>query len=71
MSSIARLTEDDMLWVCCRCSQPLEVGPVQLSYLGNSFTLDLPRCSTCGLILIPEELATGKMMEVEQVLEDK
>jgi len=49
----------------------MELGPVQLSYLGNSFTLDLPRCPSCGLILIPEELATGRMAEVERVLEDK
>lgn len=69
--STARVSEDDLKWSCCRCSQAMEVGPVQLSYLGNSFTLDLPRCPSCGLILISEELATGRMAEVERVLEDK
>jgi hypothetical protein len=67
----ADIGEDDLRWTCCRCSVPLEVGPVELSYLGNSFWLDLPRCPKCGLHLIPEELATGRMAEVEQVLEDK
>ncbi|NLE75080.1 MAG: DNA-binding protein [Actinobacteria bacterium] len=71
MASIARLSEDDLRWMCCRCSRPLEVGPVELTYLGNSFTLELPRCPDCGLYLIPEELATGRMAEVEQILEDK
>lgn len=70
-SSIARLSEDDLHWVCCHCGRPLEVGPVQLTYLGNAFTLDLPRCPHCGIYLIPEELATGRMAEVEQVLESK
>ena len=49
----------------------MELGPVQLSYMGNSFTLELPRCPTCGQILIPEDLATGRMAEVERILEDK
>ena len=71
MNDVAQLSEDDLAWVCCRCSSPLEVGPVQLSYLGNAFTLQLPRCPRCGLCLIPEELATGRMAEVEQILEDK
>jgi len=71
MSDFGAVTENDMLWTCCRCSGPLEVGPVQLSYLGNSFWIDLPRCPSCGLYLIPEELATGRMAEVEQLLEDK
>jgi hypothetical protein len=35
------------------------------------FALDLPVCPQCGIILIGEELATGKMAEAEQILEDK
>jgi hypothetical protein len=31
----------------------------------------LPRCPRCGLVFIPEELALGKMAEVEKLLEDK
>jgi hypothetical protein len=71
MNDLGGVTEDDMLWTCCRCSGRLEVGPVQLSYLGNSFWIDLPRCPTCGFFLVPEELATGRMAQVEQLLEDK
>lgn len=33
--------------------------------------IDLPRCPKCGLVLITEELARGKMLEVEKALEDK
>ncbi len=58
-------------WVCVGCSQPLVPGKVDISYLGNSFPVDLLKCPICGLVLIPEELALGKMAEVEKALEDK
>jgi hypothetical protein len=58
-------------WVCADCNLPLESGKVDISYLGNSFPVELLRCPKCGLVLIPEELALGKMAEVEKALEDK
>jgi hypothetical protein len=58
-------------WSCADCGKPLEVGKVNISYLGSSFPVDLLRCPNCGLVLIPEELALGKMNEVEKALEDK
>jgi hypothetical protein len=42
-----------------------------VAYLGNAFPVDLLKCSKCGLVLIPEDLALGKMVEVEKQLEDK
>jgi hypothetical protein len=58
-------------WVCVNCKIPLQLGKVDVSYLGNSFPVDLLKCTNCGLVLIPEELALGKMAEVEKALEDK
>jgi hypothetical protein len=58
-------------WLCMKCSLPLEMAKVGISYLGNTFPVDLQRCPACGLVLIPEELALGKMAEVEKLLEDK
>ena len=58
-------------WVCVNCNLPLELGKVDISYMGNSFPVDLLRCPKCGMVLIPEELALGKMVEVEKALEDK
>jgi hypothetical protein len=58
-------------WVCADCNVPLQLGKVDVSYLGNSFPVDLLRCPNCDLVLIPEELALGKMAEVEKALEDK
>jgi len=40
-------------------------------YLGHSFYADILACPECGLVLIPEELAKGRIAEVEMQLEDK
>ena len=58
-------------WVCSSCGQPLVKGKVDISYLGNSFPVELLKCPTCDMVFIPEELALGKMNEVEKALEDK
>ena len=31
----------------------------------------MPKCPVCGQAFIPEELARGKIFQVEQALEDK
>ena len=58
-------------WTCADCGQLLQPGKVDISYLGNSFQVELLRCPDCGLVMVPEELALGKMVEVEKALEDK
>ncbi len=57
--------------VCVACGIQLTLGKVTLAYLGSSFPVELYRCSQCGLVYIPEELANGKMQQVEAALEDK
>jgi len=57
--------------ICNKCSIPLTVGKVTLSYLGSDFPVELYKCLQCGLVFIPEELARGKMDQVEKALEDK
>ena len=64
-------TLGDSGWICHRCQLPLELQTVRLQYMQCIFPLDLPACSQCKTILITEELATGKMAEAEQALEDK
>ena len=58
-------------WMCNRCGVSLEVQKVRLQYRGSIFALDVPACPRCGAVLIDEQLATGRMAEAEQVLEDK
>ena len=56
-----------MLSLRCAAGQ----GKVLISYLGSGFPVDLLKCPSCGQVFIPEELALGKMAEVEKALEDK
>jgi hypothetical protein len=44
---------------------------VEFTYLSRAFRHKVPRCPECGLVFIPEELATGRMNEVEILLEEK
>jgi len=47
------------------------VGPVQVTYLGNRFSAELPYCPKCKRVMISESIALGRMAEVEKMLEDK
>lgn len=55
----------------CACGEDLQPKTVDIRYLGSQFSVELLCCEKCGLVLVPEELARGKMYEVEQLLEDK
>lgn len=58
-------------YVCAKCKKPLMPGKVIASYLGSEFPIELWKCPKCGKVLVPKELATGRMLQVEQALEDK
>lgn len=58
-------------WSCNLCHVPLETQTVRLQYMQSIFKIDLPVCPGCSSILVSEELATGKMADAEQLLEDK
>jgi hypothetical protein len=61
----------DMDWICRPCGEKLQPGMVELHYLSNVFKVELPVCPKCSKVLISEDLARGRMLEVEQLLEDK
>ncbi len=58
-------------WSCARCKVALVPAKVTVEYLGSSFPLELPRCPRCGFVYVSGSLATGKMLQAEQALEDK
>ena len=58
-------------WSCTFCDGELGIMKVGFTYMKGNFEVDLPACAACGLVLIPESLALGKMAEVERILEDK
>jgi predicted RNA-binding Zn-ribbon protein involved in translation (DUF1610 family) len=57
--------------ICVKCQIALVLGQATLSYLGSSFPVELYKCPQCGMTYISEELANGKMKQVEAALEDK
>ncbi|MDR1486632.1 MAG: hypothetical protein LBT62_01365 [Deltaproteobacteria bacterium] len=58
-------------WICRKCGKPLTQTSVNVTYMGSSFLVQLPGCETCGTVLVDDELAFGRMLEVEKLLEDK
>lgn len=58
-------------WMCRQCGRSLKPMATEITYASSSFKVELPGCPDCGFIFIPPELALGKMLEVEKLLEDK
>lgn len=58
-------------WLCASCGVELELGTVEVAYMGSKYPVELPKCPKCGIIFVPENLAIGKMAEIEKILEDK
>jgi hypothetical protein len=65
------MNAEPRVWKCRKCDRELVLKKTVLTYLGHSVSHELPTCPKCGKVYICEELAEGKMSEVEQVLEDK
>lgn len=63
--------ERELPWVCDKCKRKLESRKVKVSYLSGNFEVELMQCPQCKAVFIAEELALGKMLEVEKGLEDK
>ena len=63
--------EEKLTLMCDRCNVPLAMAEVHFSYLDHNLRHKVLRCPECGQVYIPEELAKGRMKEVETLLEDK
>lgn len=63
--------EDTPALMCAKCNEALVPTPVTLSYMTSAFPVELPACPICGMVYVPEELARGRILHVEQSLEDK
>ncbi len=63
--------EEKQILICDRCKVEMEELDAQFSYLGKSFRHKISRCPKCGQVCLSEELVTGRMSEVESMMEDK
>ena len=58
-------------WICRKCNEELTEQTVVFEYLGRTMTHKALRCPKCASVLIPSDLAGGKIADVEMLLEDK
>lgn len=63
--------EEKLILICDKCKVEMKESEIEFSYLNRAFRHKVPRCPECGQVHIPEELAKGRMSEVEMMLEDK
>ena len=63
--------KDDRAWKCGKCKMPLIQKKAIFRYLGRDVTHEVSRCPKCGKVFIGQDLAEGRMAEVEGQLEDK
>lgn len=66
-----KLDTTTTVWMCDKCHQSLVTQKVKVRYLEGNFEVDLLKCPICNMVLISEDLALGKILEVEKSLEDK
>ena len=57
--------------ICDKCQFPLAKTKTKLTYQGVKFEAELSRCPKCGQTFVSEELALGRMHELEIEMEDK
>ncbi|MCI7146429.1 MAG: DNA-binding protein [Clostridiales bacterium] len=57
--------------ICDRCGVEMELMEVQFRYLTRDFRYKVPRCPECGQVSLTEDLVTGKMADVEAMIEEK
>ena len=66
---MAEINESDL--ICLKCNCKLEYENTNLYYITYTVSEKFLRCPQCKQVFIPEEIVLGKMVEVEETLEDK
>ena len=56
---------------CRKCGVGLVKASAVFGYLDNAFPVEPPVRPKCGSVYVREDLAMGKVLTVEKVLEDK
>lgn len=57
--------------MCTKCNVEMKEMEASFSYLKRTFRHKVLRCPVCGQVYITEDLAKGRMAEVEKSLEEK
>lgn len=62
---------EKQILICDKCKLEMEEIEANFSYLDRTFRHKVLRCPQCGQVVLSEELVTGRMSEVESLMEDK
>jgi len=62
---------EKQILICDKCKLEMEEIEASFSYLDRTFRHKVLRCPECGQVVLSEELVTGRMSEVESLMEDK
>ena len=62
---------EERKWICAKCGVELKPRKTIFKYMERNISHEVPVCPKCGKVFISEELAEGRMAEVEAALEDK
>lgn len=65
------MTAEQPTLKCMKCDRELVLSKIVFEYMGHTVAHEVPACPKCGKVYVSEELAEGRMSEVEQLLEDK
>lgn len=57
--------------ICTKCNVEMEPGKIHITYIKSTFPAELLVCPVCGQVYVPEDIALGKMLEVEKMMEEK
>ena len=57
--------------ICALCNLPMEKSSAEFEYMNHSFSHEFLSCPKCRQVYIPEDIAKGRMADVERELEDK
>lgn len=63
--------EEKQTLICDRCKVEMEEIDANFSYLDRTFRHKVARCPQCGQVCLSEDLVTGRMSEVEALIEEK
>ena len=63
--------DEKQILICDRCKVEMEEIDANFSYLDRTFRHKVSRCPECGQVVLSEELVTGRMSEVEALIEEK
>lgn len=62
---------EKQILICDKCKVEMKEIDANFSYLDRTFRHKVLRCPECGQVSLSEDLVTGRMSEVEALIEEK